>query len=139
MCTLAMTLVSDVNDVNNVDSDGVVPYPSLASQRSTRSATKPAALAANVIHSSWWSAAAVAGGAALAVHVLRRGYLQWGATDAERTSHLPGHELLPQADLVITRAITVHAATERVWPWVAQLGQAQGGFDSYDRWPGHGR
>src|SRR5437773_482213 len=31
-----------------------------------------------------------------------------------------------------TRAITVHAGAEHVWPWIAQLGQARGGFYSYD-------
>jgi hypothetical protein len=38
----------------------------------------------------------------------------------------------PQPDLVATRAITVHAAADQVWPWIAQLGQGRGGFYSYD-------
>ena len=37
------------------------------------------------------------------------------------------------ADLTATRAITVAAPPEHVWPWLAQLGQARGGFYSYDR------
>jgi Cation transporting ATPase, C-terminus len=30
------------------------------------------------------------------------------------------------------RALTVRAPAARVWPWIAQLGQARGGFYSYD-------
>src|SRR5213078_2693391 len=40
--------------------------------------------------------------------------------------------LIPNPDLVTTRAITVHALAEQVWPWIAQLGQGRGGFYSYD-------
>jgi hypothetical protein len=45
---------------------------------------------------------------------------------------LPGDELLPVADLVATRAITVRAPAEAVWPWLVQMGQGRGGFYSYD-------
>ena len=49
-----------------------------------------------------------------------------------QTWPLPGDELLPDADLTATRAITVDAAAADVWPWIAQLGQGRGGFYSYD-------
>jgi hypothetical protein len=45
---------------------------------------------------------------------------------------LPGDELVPDADLTATRAITVRAGADGVWPWIAQLGQGRGGFYSYD-------
>jgi hypothetical protein len=45
---------------------------------------------------------------------------------------LPGDELVPAADLTATRAITVRAAPEVVWPWIVQLGQGRAGFYSYD-------
>jgi hypothetical protein len=32
-----------------------------------------------------------------------------------------------------TRAITVRAPAEAVWPWLVQLGQGRGGFYTYDR------
>ncbi len=64
--------------------------------------------------------------------LLRARYLRWGATDREVDLVLPGDELVKDADLVTTRAVTVDAAAERVWPWVAQLGQGRGGFYSYD-------
>lgn len=35
--------------------------------------------------------------------------------------------------MTATRGITIDATPDSVWPWIAQLGQAQGGFYSYDR------
>ena len=64
---------------------------------------------------------------------LRRRQLTWGATPAEAEAPLPGDGFVPAADLIATRAITVAAPAERVWPWIAQLGQGRGGFYSYDR------
>jgi hypothetical protein len=58
--------------------------------------------------------------------------LRWGATDEETRVALPGDELLPDADLTATRAVTVRATADAVWPWIAQLGQGRGGFYSYD-------
>ena len=62
----------------------------------------------------------------------RWAYLRYGATTGETLEQLPGDELIPNADLVATRAVTVHAPPEHVWPWVAQLGQGRAGFYSYD-------
>jgi hypothetical protein len=45
---------------------------------------------------------------------------------------LPGDDLIANADLTATRAITIRASAEQVWPWIAQLGQGRGGFYSYD-------
>ena len=63
---------------------------------------------------------------------MRFRYLRWGATDQEVGDSLPGDDLIPNADLIATRAITIRAAADRVWPWIAQLGQGRGGFYSYD-------
>lgn len=60
-------------------------------------------------------------------------YLHYGASGGEPVETLPGDDLLPVADLVATRAITIGATPDQVWPWVAQLGQGRGGFYSYDR------
>jgi hypothetical protein len=64
--------------------------------------------------------------------VLRERQLRWGASRTEQDSPLPGDELIPIADMIATRAITIHAEKEQIWPWIAQLGQARGGFYSYD-------
>ena len=73
-------------------------------------------------------------GTAVAGYILlvRRWQLRWGATDEECDTALPGDDLIANPDLVATRAITVPAAAEQVWPWIAQLGQGRGGFYSYD-------
>jgi hypothetical protein len=63
---------------------------------------------------------------------VRPWYLGWGATDEELRRPLPGDDLIPRPDLVATRAITVGAPADRVWPWIAQLGQGRGGLYSYD-------
>jgi hypothetical protein len=67
------------------------------------------------------------------VAVARRGYLHWGSTAAELATALPGDELVPNANITATRAITIAAAPDAVWPWIAQLGQGRGGFYTYDR------
>ena len=77
------------------------------------------------------TAAALAGAAASAAW-FRRHYLRWGATDAETVGTLPGDEFLPNPHLQATRAVTVRAPAEAVWPWLAQMGQGRGGFYSYD-------
>jgi hypothetical protein len=76
--------------------------------------------------------AAVIGGVAAYLLVVRPWQLRWGATDEERDASLDLDDLIPNPDLMATRAITVHAAAEHVWPWIAQLGQGRGGFYSYD-------
>jgi hypothetical protein len=40
--------------------------------------------------------------------------------------------LVANGDLSATRAITISASADQVWPWIAQLGQGRGGFYSYD-------
>ncbi len=64
---------------------------------------------------------------------LRERILTWGATEHEASATLPGDELLPDADGVATRAITIDAPAGAVWPWIAQMGPApRGGAYTYD-------
>jgi hypothetical protein len=63
---------------------------------------------------------------------IRPGFLRWGATDAETARALPGDERNPVFGYQCTRAITIDAPLEKVWPWLARLGIGQGGFYSYD-------
>lgn len=69
---------------------------------------------------------------AAALPVLRDQSLRWGATDEELWKALPGDGLVPLPQLVSTRAITIDAPPEAVWPWIVQIGQGRGGFYSYD-------
>jgi hypothetical protein len=73
------------------------------------------------------------GGAAAAYMLFARpAHLSWGATDQESAEPLPGDHLIENADLSATRAISIRASADQVWPWLAQLGQERGGFYSYD-------
>ena len=78
------------------------------------------------------TAAALAAALVPAVRVAHRRQLRWGTTPGEELLPLPGDALLPGADLVATRAITIDAPPSAVWPWLAQIGQHRGGFYSYD-------
>jgi len=66
------------------------------------------------------------------VPLARSRYLRWGARNDEIAATLAGDELLPDPDLVATRAISIAAGVDRVWPWLAQFGQGRGGLYSYD-------
>ena len=58
-------------------------------------------------------------------------YERWGATDEEVSRTLPGDEVLGRTARQETRATTIDAPIESVWPWLAQLGQDRGGFYSF--------
>lgn len=63
----------------------------------------------------------------------RRWVLEWGATESEAAAPLAGDELIGAADGVSTRAITINAPAEQVWPWIVQIGPApRGGVYTYD-------
>ena len=63
-------------------------------------------------------AAAVVGAVVAAGRAGRRS----GATDAEVAARLPGDELVRDPVWTSTRAITIDAAPEAVWPWIVQMG-----------------
>jgi len=63
---------------------------------------------------------------------LRPRMLHWGAAPNEVGRVLAGDELISQPTLATTWAIDIRAAPEKVWPWLAQMGQGRGGFYSYD-------
>jgi hypothetical protein len=63
--------------------------------------------------------------------MLRPAILRWGASDREVNAPMLGDELVPNLGTVSTRAVTVDAPAERVWPWVAQLGYDTAGFYRY--------
>lgn len=62
----------------------------------------------------------------------RREHLRWGATDEEVAGDLPGDRLVPNPHFLATRAITIDAPPEEVWPWLLQVGYGRAGFYSYD-------
>jgi hypothetical protein len=68
---------------------------------------------------------------AVYVAVLRPWHLRWGTTPTEAAETLPGDGLLEGNLAQVTRAITINAPPERIWPWLMQMGQDRGGFYSY--------
>jgi hypothetical protein len=62
----------------------------------------------------------------------RRWCLTWGARPGEMARELPGDELLAEAGIVSTRAITIGAPPAAVWPWLVQMGSGRGGVYTYD-------
>jgi hypothetical protein len=62
----------------------------------------------------------------------RRRCLTWGARPGEVATKLPGDELLADAGVVSTRAITIGAPPAAVWPWLVQMGSGRGGVYTYD-------
>lgn len=70
--------------------------------------------------------------AATAAAVTARALRTAGATDAETAAHLPGDDLLVDADVVTTRAVAVAAPPDAVWPWLVQLGWGRAGWYSLD-------
>jgi hypothetical protein len=64
--------------------------------------------------------------------LVRRWHLRWGATDEEVAASMPGDEIVPRPSFNATRAITIAAPPEDVWPWLVQLGFGRAGWYSYD-------
>jgi hypothetical protein len=70
----------------------------------------------------WWLAGASAGTAAalwatygLTVRPL---HLRWGATDEELVAAMPFDTLIPEANFFATRAVTIKAKPEDIWPFM---------------------
>lgn len=63
---------------------------------------------------------------------LRSWELRWHATDEEVVMAELGDELVERPHLVATRAVTVHALPEQIWPWLVQIGRGRAGWYSYD-------
>jgi hypothetical protein len=83
-----------------------------------------------------WPGLAIDVAGATAVVVVYRVLVQpwqhrWGATDEEIGRAMPGDDLLPVAAST-TRAVSVAAPAEQVWPWLLQIGYGRAGWYSYD-------
>jgi hypothetical protein len=65
--------------------------------------------------------------------VYRPWSLSWGATDEEANRKMSGDDILEQPTFVATRAISIVASPEEIWPWIIQIGYKRAGFYSYDR------
>jgi hypothetical protein len=72
--------------------------------------------------------------AAVAIYVglVRPWQVRWGATADEAARAMPGDGILGPRAPSTTRAITIGAPADQVWPWLAQLGFGRAGWYSYD-------
>jgi hypothetical protein len=78
------------------------------------------------------AALALAAAAASYPLLFRRWCITWGARSEEVDREMPGDELLRDADMVATRAITIDAPPSALWPWLVQMGSGRGGAYTYD-------
>ena len=68
----------------------------------------------------------------LTTPLYRRWHLRWGATQAEVNAELQGDSFVAHPQFRATRAITIDAPPEAVWPWLVQVGCLRAGFYSND-------
>ena len=78
------------------------------------------------------SAAAVSG--SMYAFLVRPRLGRWGATEDEVRRRLPGDELESPMGYrrVSTRAITIDAPPDEVWPWLVQMGSGRAGFYTHE-------
>lgn len=56
---------------------------------------------------------------------------RWGATEDELAAYLIGDELVSSPAASYTRALTINAAPEEIYPWLVQMGAEKGGMYTY--------
>src|SRR3712207_8025462 len=79
-------------------------------------------------------AATTTGVAILGVYMfcIRPWQLRWGATDEEVEHPMPGDEIVKDPTFNATRAVTIRARPEEIWPWIVQIGMTRAGWYSYE-------
>lgn len=58
--------------------------------------------------------------------------LHWGATAEEVARPMLGDEIVARPSFNATRAVTVNATPEQIYPWIVQMGLGRAGWYSYD-------
>jgi hypothetical protein len=83
------------------------------------------------LNARWGLVAAALAGAAY-VAIGRPWQLSWGATPEEVARPLSCDDLVPRPTFNATRAISITATPESIWPWLVQVGVTRAGWYSYD-------
>jgi len=83
--------------------------------------------------------AAVAAAVAAYLGLIRPWHVRWRATKDEVGHPMPGDGILGPGTGFTTRAVTIRAPTDQVWPWLTQLGYGRAGWYSYDWLDNDGR
>jgi hypothetical protein len=68
----------------------------------------------------------------LLIFVYRPWAMNWGATDDEISRSMLGDEIVQNPTFNATRAVTIKAQPEEIWPWILQMGYKKAGFYCYD-------
>ena len=68
----------------------------------------------------------------LYVRFIRPWHLTWGATDLEVSRGMPGDGIVTDPTFDATRAVTIDATPQEIWPWIVQMGFGRAGWYSYD-------
>src|SRR2546421_8472250 len=70
---------------------------------------------------------AVLGAGAFGVYLrfIRPWQLRWGATDEEVARAMSGDDVVKYPTFNATRAVTIQARPEEIWPWLVQMGIKQ--------------
>lgn len=63
---------------------------------------------------------------------IRPRQMHWGATPEEAARTFPYDELVPNPTWSSTRALTIAATPEQIWPWLVQMGWGRAGWYGYD-------
>ncbi|MBN1267236.1 MAG: hypothetical protein JXA25_17220 [Anaerolineales bacterium] len=58
--------------------------------------------------------------------------LRWGATDDEIYRSMQGDDIVEKPSFNATRAVTINAPAENIYPWIVQMGLNRAGWYSYD-------
>jgi hypothetical protein len=58
--------------------------------------------------------------------------LRWGATDEEIKRPMPEDDIVSKPSFNATRAVTIKAPAENIYPWIVQMGVNRAGWYSYD-------
>jgi hypothetical protein len=70
--------------------------------------------------------------------LFRRYHQRWGASPKEVGAPMPGDAELRSAFFQATRAITIEASVDAVWPWIAQMGYRRAGWYGFDQFDNDG-
>ena len=75
---------------------------------------------------------AAAAGVALYLKAYRPWQTTWGATTEELVRELPGDGFVANPTWNATRAVTIEATPQQIWPFLLQMGWGRAGWYGYD-------
>ena len=71
--------------------------------------------------------------AVMYLRLIRPRHLRWGATEEDVQRPMPGDDQVPNPFVTATRAVTIDAPPEQVWPWLVQMGYRRAGWYAFER------